>query len=219
MKKCYIFGAVDISTDKIPFNKGDSDIVIAADKGLNTLQKLGVTPDLIIGDFDSLGFIPSGENIIKHPVVKDDTDTMLCVKTALDMGYKCFEIYGCIGGRLDHTIANIQTASFIADNDGVAVFYDEKNETALTVIKDNLITFSCECKGKISVFSLSDLSTGVAEKGLFYELENSTLTNGFPLGVSNEFAGKDAVIGVKKGKLCIIWDNATGCFNIGGNYD
>lgn len=219
MKTCYIFGALDIATDKSLFLKNDKDIIIAADKGLNTLEKLGIIPDLIIGDFDSLGFIPSGNNIIKHPVIKDDTDTMLSVKTALNMGYKYFEVYGCIGGRLDHTLANIQTASFVAENNGVAVFYDDKNNTALTVIKDNSITFSNECKGKISAFSLSDKSTGVTEKGLFYELENDTLTNSFPLGVSNEFIGKDAVISVKKGELCIIWDNATGSFNIGGNYD
>ena len=144
---------------------------------------------------------------------------MLCVKTALDMGYKYIEVYGCIGGRLDHTIANIQTASYIAENNGVAVFYDDKNKTALTVIKNNSISFLPECNGNISVFSVSDKSIGVNEKGLFYELTDGVLTNDFPLGISNEFIGKESFVSVKNGKLCIIWDNLSGSFKIGGNYD
>ena len=217
MKKCIIFGALKINTEGFNLNKNDNDIVIAADKGLETLKELNIKANYIIGDFDSLGYIPEGENIIKHPIIKDDTDTMLCVKTALNMGYKYFEIYGCIGGRLDHTIANIQTASYIADNNGVAVFFDTKSKTALTVIKNNSISFSADCKGNISVFSLCDKSVGVNEKGLLYELSDAVLTADFPLGVSNEFIGKSSSISVKNGKLCIIWDNKTGSFNFGGN--
>jgi thiamine pyrophosphokinase len=135
------------------------------------------------------------------------------------MGYKYFEIYGCIGGRLDHTIANLQTASFVAENNGLAVFFDVNNKSALAVIKNNSIAFSSDCSGNISVFSVCDISTGVNEKGLFYELENGVLTNEFPLGVSNEFIKKDAYVSVENGKLCIIWDNLTGSFEFGGNYD
>ncbi len=219
MKKCYIFGALDINTESFSFCKSDNDIIIAADNGLNTLKKLNIIPDFIIGDFDSLGYVPKGENIIKHPKIKDDTDTMLCIKTAFDLGYKYFEIYGCIGGRLDHTFANIQIASYVAENDGVAIFFDEENTTALTVIKNNTISFSSECKDNISVFSVSEKSTDITESGLFYELSDGVLINDFPLGVSNEFIGKEASISVKNGKLCIIWDCCSGSYNIGGCYD
>lgn len=219
MKKCYIFGALDIATENISVNKRDNDIVIAADSGLKTLEKLNIKPDLIIGDFDSLGYIPEGNNIIKHPEIKDDTDTMLSIKKAMDMGYNFFEIYGCLGGRLDHTFANIQSAAYIAENNGAAIFYDEKNKTALTIIKNTSISFSSECNGNISVFSVSDNSVGVTEKGLFYELTDAVLTSDFPLGVSNKFLGKNALISVKKGKLCIIWDCSSGSFNIGGFND
>ncbi len=219
MKKCIIFGALKINTEAFDININENDIVIAADKGLETLKELNIKPDYIIGDFDSLGYIPDGNNIIKHPKIKDDTDTMLCIKTALNMGYKFFEIYGCIGGRLDHTIANIQSASFIAENNGVAVFFDTESETALTVIKNNSIDFSSDCKGNISVFSVCDKSVGVNEKGLLYELSDAVLTYDFPLGVSNEFIGKSSSISVEKGKICIIWDNKTGSFNFGGNYE
>lgn len=217
MKKCIIFGALKINTEGFNLNMNENDIIIAADKGLETLKELNIKPDYIIGDFDSLGYTPDGENIIKHPKIKDDTDTMLCVKTALNMGCKYFEIYGCIGGRLDHTFANVQTASFIADNNGVAVFFDNENKTALTVIKNNSMSFSSDCKGNISVFSVCDKSVGVNEKGLLYELSDAALTANFPLGVSNEFISKTSSISVKNGKLCIIWDIKTGSFNFGGN--
>ena len=219
MKKCIIFGALKINTDGFNLNKNENDVIIAADKGLETLKELNIMPDYIIGDFDSLGYIPDGNNIIKHPKIKDDTDTMLCIKTALNMGYNFFEIYGCIGGRLDHTIANIQSASFIAENNGVAVFFDTESETALTVIKNNSIDFSSDCKGNISVFSVCDKSVGVNEKGLLYELSDAVLTSDFPLGVSNEFIGKSSSISVEKGKISIIWDNKKGSFNFGGNYE
>jgi thiamine pyrophosphokinase len=219
MKKCYIFGALDIATENISVNKRDNDIVIAADSGVKTLEKLNIKADLIIGDFDSLGYVPEGDNIIKHPEVKDDTDTMLSIKKAIDMGYNFFEIYGCIGGRLDHTFANIQAAAYIAENNGTAIFYDVDNKTALTVIKNNEINFSSECSGNISVFSISDNSIGVNEKNLFYELTDAVLTASFPLGVSNKFLGKNALVSVENGKLCIIWDCSSGSFNIGGFND
>lgn len=219
MKKCIIFGALKINTEGLILNKKENDIIIAADKGLETLKELKIRPDYIIGDFDSLGYAPKGENIIKHPKIKDDTDTMLCVKKALNLGYKYFEIYGCIGGRLDHTIANIQTASFVAENKGIAVFFDVDNKTALTVIKNDSISFTSDCSGNISVFSVCNKSVGINETGLLYEVSNGVITADFPLGVSNEFIGKNASISVENGKMCIIWDIKTGDFKFGGNYE
>ena len=219
MKKCYIFGALDIDIKSLRFNKNEYDIVIAADCGLKTLNTLNIQPDIIIGDFDSLGYIPQGEKVIKHPRIKNDTDSLLCIKKAFELGYRYFEIYGCIGGRLDHTFANIQSASYVAENNGVAIFYDTDNKSALTVIKNNSITFSSENKGNISVFSVTDKSHGVTEKGLLYEVTDWELSSDFPLGVSNEFKGCEATISVNNGKLCVIWDNVSDNFIIGGIYD
>ena len=219
MKKCFIFGALDIDAENLNFNKNDGDIIIAADNGLKTLKALNIQPDIIIGDFDSLGYVPKGDNVIKHPIIKDDTDTLLCIKKAFELGFRYFEIFGCLGGRLDHTFANIQTASYVAENNGIAVFYDSNFKTSLTVIKNNCISFSSECKGNISVFSVSDKSYGVTEKGLLYEVIDCELSSDFPLGVSNEFKGIKSFISVTQGKLCIIWDNISGNFFIGGNYD
>ena len=117
MKTCYIMGAMPTECTFVP---RPGDLVIAADGGLATLESLGIAPDVILGDFDSLGRIPDGEGVILHPVEKDDTDTMLAVKYALEKGYKDIWICCALGGRLDHLMANIQSGAYIANAGGRA---------------------------------------------------------------------------------------------------
>lgn len=198
---CYIFGAMPI--DFFDFKITKDDIVIAADSGIINAQKFNIVPDFVIGDFDSLGYTPTDSNTIIHPIEKDDTDTMLAVKLGLDKGYKNFRIFGGIGGRLDHTYANIQTASFIAENGGNAIFYGNKEN--LTVIKNSQITFDKTNKGNISIFALEECQN-VNIKGTYYELDNGYLSINFPLGTSNKFNSKNATITVENGKLLIIWE-------------
>lgn len=198
---CYIFGAIPIDTFDFKFNK--NDIVIAADAGIKNTHKFNIKPDFIIGDFDSLGYTPTDSNTIIHPIEKDDTDTMLAVKFGFEKGYNNFRIFGGIGGRLDHTFANIQTSSYIAENNGNAVFYG--NNECFTVIKNNEIKFPKESRGNISIFALEDCKK-VNINGLYYELENACLSPDFPLGVSNKFNNKEATISVEEGKLLIIWE-------------
>ena len=197
---CYVFGALEIESFDYKIN--DTDLVIAADNGIKNTNKFNIKPHFVIGDFDSLGFVPEGNNIIVHPVEKDDTDTMLAVKKGFEKGYNNFKIFGCIGGRLDHTIANIQTASYIAQNGGTCTFVGDKE--CFTVIKNSSISFNESHKGDISVFALEN-STGVNIKGLHYEIENGQLTPDFPLGASNKFTNNPSEITVKSGTLLIIW--------------
>ena len=199
---CYIFGAMPIIS--FDFKINEEDLVIAADAGILNPKKLGIEPDYIIGDFDSLGYTPDNTNTIIHPIEKDDTDTMLAVKLGFDKGFKSFRIFGGIGGRLDHTLANIQTASFITENGGNAVFYGT-NES-FTVIKNSKISFTENHKGNISIFAL-DNCKNVSINGLLYELENGNLTPDFPLGTSNKFINRAAEISIAEGKLLIIWEN------------
>ncbi len=198
---CYIFGAMPI--EEFNYEINENDIVIAADAGIKNLQKFKIEPDYIIGDFDSLGYTPTDNNTIIHPVEKDDTDTMLAVKLGFEKGYNNFRIFGGIGGRLDHTFANIQTASYITENNGNAVFYG--NNENYTVIKNTEINFPKENKGNISIFALEDCKN-VTIKGAFYELENGFLSTNFPLGTSNKFNGNGVFISVEQGKLLIIWE-------------
>ena len=214
MKACFIFGAMPV--DNIAVRPTDDDLVIAADGGFITLEKFSITPDLIVGDFDSLSYTPVGDNVIKHPVKKDETDTILAIDVAFSKGYTNFIIYGCLGGRLDHTLGSIQTAAYVAEKGGTSIFID--NETFLTVIKENTISFSDKNQGVISVFAISEKAEGVDLSGLLYSLKNAELTPDYPLGVSNEFIGENACITVNHGKLCIIWNGKNGEFKIGGQH-
>lgn len=197
-KTCCIIGAGPVAS--LPIPKGA--LVVCADGGLSSAARFGVTPDLLVGDFDSLGSVPQGENVIVHPVEKDETDSFLALQLGLARGCDRFVFYGCLGGRLDHTLANIQHLQYLAEHGAEGVLVGE-HET-LTVIKDGCLRFPADRTGGVSVFSLSDKSAGVTIKGLHYEAENVTLTNGFPLGVSNRFEGREAEICVKNGVLLIM---------------
>ena len=134
-KKCYIVGAGDNSGTN--FTKKDNEFVIAVDGGLQILQYINIIPDIIMGDFDSLGYVPVGENVIRHEIKKDDTDTMLAVKYAIENGYNDIEIYGGTGGRIDHTIANFQTMLYASQKGANIKMIDATNE--YVVITDTCI--------------------------------------------------------------------------------
>lgn len=199
MAVCYIFAALETKT--LPYIPTKQDYVIAADKGLDNLKKIGIKPDVIIGDFDSLGFVPSGENIKRLPVEKDDTDVGFAVNYAFELGYKEFVIYGAIGGLLDHTVANLQLSAYISSKGGKSVFVGDN--VFVTSITNDTLKIS-NGKGRLSVFALSDKAEGVFLSGLKYPLENAVIENTFPIGVSNEFTDKSAKITVKNGTLLIV---------------
>ena len=205
MKKCVIFCAAGFDGLAAPIE--NSDIVIAADGGLLHTQRLGITPDVILGDFDSLGFVPEGANVF--PVEKDDTDAMLAVRRGLAMGCREFLLYGSLDGkRLDHTVANFQTLQFLADHG--AVGYLIGADHMVTVLKNGTLSFPPDADGILSVFCLGADATGVNIEGLQYILKDGTLSPGFPLGVSNHFIGSTARISVKHGSLLLIWDRKNG---------
>ena len=181
--------------------------MLAADGGLAHVQKLGLTPNGIIGDFDSLGFVPTGAEVF--PVEKDDTDAMLAARKGLELGFRDFLFYGSLDGpRLDHTIANFQTLQFLADHD--ARGYLVGRDYIITVVKDETIRFDAGAEGILSVFCLGSDAHGVTLEGLYYPLKDGTLTSGFPLGVSNHFTQQAASITVTHGSLLVMWDRKNG---------
>lgn len=199
---CYIVGAS--VTDGMYIDKREGDLVIAADGGLASLEEIGIPPDLCVGDFDSLGHIPNIENTVCHPVEKDDTDTALAISEGTDRGYGAFVIYGGLGGRLDHTIANIQSCSGAAKRGAVCALWGEGS--AVCVIPEGYrLTFNRDNTGTVSVFS-PDRTEGVCIEGLKYTVSGASLTSAFPLGVSNEFVGKDAAVYAEKGILIVMWN-------------
>ena len=205
MGKCVIFCAAGF--DGLVEEIKKDDYILAADGGLLHTQALGLTPNGIIGDFDSLGYIPEGSTVF--PVEKDDTDAMLAIKKGLELGYREFLLYGSLDGpRLDHTVANFQALQYLADRG--ATGYLIGKDYIVTCVKEESIGFSDTAAGIVSVFCMGQAAEGVTIKGLQYPLEKGVLTAGFPLGVSNHFVGKSAEISVEKGSLLVLYDRANG---------
>ncbi len=205
MGACVIFCAAGF--DGLARELGADDCVIAADGGLRHTRQLGIVPDVILGDFDSLGYTPQGANVF--PVEKDDTDAMLAVRRGLALGCREFLLYGSMDGpRLDHTLANFQTLQFLADRDAAGYLV---GETYLaTVVKNGSLRFPAGREGTVSVFCLGPDARGVTLEGLYYPLEDAVLSAGFPLGVSNHFTEEAAQITVKDGSLLVLWDRSNG---------
>ena len=205
MGKCLIFCAAEFDNLVCPIC--DGDYILAADGGLRHLEKLNLVPHGIIGDFDSLGYIPEGAQVF--PVEKDDTDAMLAARKGLELGFREFIFYGSLDGpRLDHTIANFQTLQFLADRG--AIGYLAGKDYIVTVIREETVEFPSEASGILSLFCLGADAEGVTLENLHYSLENGRLTSGFPLGVSNHFIGKSARIRVQKGSILAMWDRKNG---------
>lgn len=202
MSVCRIVGAGECR--KLKFKKKPDELIIAADGGCVYLENENITPDIIIGDFDSLGFVPNGGDVIKLNPVKDITDMDAAVKEGLKRGYTEFHLYGACGGRFDHTLANIQLTASLSQQNCKAYIHAEN---IITAVCNGEICFDAEYEGYISVFSYSDKCTGVTIEGLKYTLDNAELTNTFPLGVSNEFTGTNSRIRVENGTLIIVYSD------------
>ena len=197
---CYIVGASEIYGS---FSPSEGDLVIAADGGLDRLREFGITPNLIIGDLDSIsGDLPEGIELLRHPVEKDETDSYLAYLEGVRRGYKKFELYGCTGGREDHTFANYSLLlhAKIDGNDMLLV----SDRAEWRVIKNERITLSGRQGATVSIFAFGSECKGVSIDGLYYTAKDITLTEDFPLGVSNSFTDKEASVEVLSGTLLIM---------------
>lgn len=205
MGKCVIFCAAGFDGLAEPIAAGD--FILAADGGLRHTQALGIAPDEILGDFDSLGYVPEGSRVF--PVEKDDTDAMLAARRGLALGYRDFRIYGALDGpRLDHTMANFQALAFLAAHGARGMLIGR--EWICTAIQGGEIAFPSAFRGTISVFCLGPDAQAVTISGLHYRLEDGTLSAAFPLGVSNHFTGQPSRISARQGTLLILWERANG---------
>ena len=205
MGKCVIFCAAGFDALAEPILP--DDYIIAADGGLRHTSALGLHPDAILGDFDSLGYVPDDASVF--PVEKDDTDAMLAIRRGLQLGFQEFLLYGSLDGpRLDHTVANFQALQYLCAHS--AWGYLVGITQIATVVQNGSLHFPAGCGGIISVFCLGPAATGVTLEGLYYPLRDGTLTPEFPLGVSNHFTKFPASIDVKCGSLLVLWDRING---------
>lgn len=202
MGVCLIVGAGAVAAD-LHLPLGQDDLLIAADGGWLTVERMGLTPHLVIGDFDSLGRRPDHPNTVVLPTVKDETDMHAAIKLGLERGYTRFALYGGTGGRLAHTLANLQLLNGLAEQ-GCRGFLVGDGTVATAICKDKL-DFPAHMTGYLSVFCGGGEAKGVTLSGLKYELEEAQLTSAFPLGVSNEFVGVPARVCVEEGTLLVLW--------------
>lgn len=196
---CYVIGAGEC--DLLPADFYKDDLVIAVDGGYEYIKDGRV--DMVIGDFDSLGYIPDHEHVLKLTPEKDDTDMLVALKEGLKKGYRIFHIYGGCGGRIEHTFANVQSLAYLAEHGAVGTLHHK--ETKITMLANGSLILPAGLKGYLSVFSYGEKAEGVTLKGVKYPLENATLTDTFPLGVSNEFIGQEAEITVDNGRLLVVY--------------
>ncbi len=209
-KKCIIIGAGDFQVSSISVEEGDW--VIAADGGFSYCRRMKLEPDLVLGDFDSLTGegrrelealrLSCPEKVQILPVEKDDTDMLAAIREGLARGYRLFHIYGGQGGRLDHTIANIQCLNFLKEQGAEGMLLEE--DGMIRLLRDETVELSSRCEGRLSLFSYGERAEGVNIRNMKYELKDAVLTNSFPIGVSNEFIGRPASVSVRKGTLLLL---------------
>ena len=207
---CILIGAGDLTISEIPV--GENDLCIAVDGGYEYCKLLEITPDYILGDFDSIGE-KEAENVaqiakaeedkvIILPVEKDDTDMLAAIKLGLSEGYQSFRIYGGMGGRIEHTIANMQCLLYLKEHNAVGYLMDGTG--MILVAKEEEISFQESLEGYMSLFSMGDKAL-VSIENMKYNLSQHEITNSFPIGISNEFIyGSKGKVTVHKGAVVII---------------
>lgn len=176
-------------------------LVIAADKGLDYAIAAGITPDIAVGDFDSAkNPVPSGVECVRVSPIKDDTDTVLAANTAIERGCDELRFFCALGGRLDHTFANIQMLYDLLNRGVRGKLYGDKECAYLLHGETAEIP---RYEGYLSVFSFGE-SAVVSESGVKYPIDRYLMKNSFPLGVSNEITAPAARITAHEGTVLII---------------
>ncbi len=199
-----LVGAADFNADHFCAQDaaGAFDAVIAVDGGYASLAAIGRAPDLAMGDFDSLGYVPENVAVRVFPPEKDASDMELALEEAVARGVDAVAVYGALGGRLDHTLANVQLLASFAERGLIVRAVGDESQIAFLAGPDEL-RVEGEPGAIVSVFSLTDVSCGVTEEGLKYALDHVALTNRTSWGLSNEFTGTPARIAVEAGTLAI----------------
>ena len=202
-KRCVIIGGGDTTTELLKSHITSDDFVICADGGYDSSFEAGITPDLLIGDFDSIKAIPKNVERITLPVEKDVTDSVAAFNEGVKQGFNRFILFGGTGGRFEHTFANISLMANASRN-GISIeIIDEKH--IFRSITNSSVKIKKRENQQISVFAYGNIAKGVTLKGLYYPLDDYSLDpfDG-ALGTSNHITEEYCEITVKNGTLVII---------------
>ena len=207
MRRCFVFAAADFYGLRESPRSGD--FLVAADAGYLLCRKIGLSPDLLIGDFDSMPLPdapPNLPHVERVPVRKDDTDAMLALKAGLSRDCAEFYLYGAAGGpRMDHTLANLQGLLYLRRHNARGYLYD-KNFVWTVIENETLDIARTVPDGLLSVFAFGGPASGVTIQGTLYPLDNASLSPDFPLGVSNHIAAESASVSVRNGAALVGWE-------------
>lgn len=206
--KAFIYTGGRIDEKRITERPKEEDLIIAADQGFLNAKKMGVVPSLLLGDLDSLGKgekIPEGVEILQVPAEKDDTDTQLAVRVALERGARELVIVGGLDGRLDHTLSNLAILEELSQKQIRAVMTSGQNRARF--IRNSGVILLCDGFRYFSILAADPTVKGVTVDGCKYPLKNAKLTRTRQFAVSNEIVGNCALIEIKKGGAWIIESN------------
>lgn len=206
MSTCALVGASEFNAEhfKQMDAAGAFDYVIAVDGGYEHLRSINRKPDMALGDFDSLGYRPKGVRVAAFSPDKDKSDMELALERARSMRYRDVCVFGGLGGRLDHTLANLQLFSLFSER-GLYVTAIDETAAVTFVTGPDAFEMPAAQAGVVSVFSMSDEARGVFERGLKWELDDFTLTNRTSRGLSNELVGEAVMIGVESGTIAVFY--------------
>ncbi|NPD33065.1 thiamine diphosphokinase [Eggerthellaceae bacterium zg-997] len=204
MSICALVAASEFNAEHFScaYKTGAFDEVIAVDAGFAHLEALGIAPDLALGDFDSLGYVPSCRRVSQHAPEKDKSDLELALERALMRRYDEAHVYGALGGRLDHTVANLQLFARFSEQ-GMRVTAFDHGSAVCALSGPDVLDLPALDFGTVSVFSMSDEAQGVFERGMKYALDDEPLSNRTSRGLSNELTGQPALVGVESGTLLV----------------
>lgn len=184
-----------------------AELLLCADSGLSHAKALGISPHIIVGDFDSYaGELPGGCEIHRSVPEKDDTDTLMAVKLAIERGCHNIELYGALGGkRFDHTIANIQTMLYAREH-GCSLRIFGEQVLALQGAEESPAAYSRSVPGDyFSVFAITEKVRISSLTGVKYPLSDYDMLRSYPIGVSNEITADKAVLSIESGLALVVF--------------
>ena len=206
MSVCALIGASEFNEEQFRLmdEAGEFDYVVAVDGGLRSLEQIGRKADLAMGDFDSYGSVPHGLRTVQFPPEKDESDMELAFIRAKRLKFTDVVVFGGLGGRLDHTLANLTLFAKYSE-EGINVCAVGENELLVFLTGPDVFESPAREDGTVSVFAMNDKVKGVFERGLAWELDDVELTNRTSLGLSNRFKGEAVMIGVEEGTIVIFY--------------
>lgn len=204
-----IFGSGPVEEwGRIRAQLGKPELVLCADGGVRHALALGLTPNLVLGDFDSAGpavlaeIAARGIPVHKVPTEKDETDTELAIQEALKLGATSITLVGVTGGRLDHTIANLLLLPAIPSKVEVRIL--DASAVLWLLRPGGRISLPAQPGAHLSLLPLSPDVRGVVAEGVRWPLDGATLRWGATLGVSNRITADEAFIAIREGHLLVI---------------